>query len=123
MRTVATGRVTDFPSHRRMRSVPGGNTRCEADRPVNFVRPYRKARPATIIAPSKPIHLTTGSTLMELGIGGGILGLIIFVLDVYAIIKIVGSSASTIAKVIWVLVVLFLPVVGLIAWFIFGPKS
>jgi len=60
---------------------------------------------------------------MELGIGGGILGLIIFVLDVYAIIKIVGSSASTIAKVIWVLVVLFLPVVGLIAWFIFGPKS
>ena len=93
------------------------------DGTVNFVRPYRKAQPTTIIDPSKPTHPTTGSTLMELGIGGGILGLIIFVLDVYAIIKIVGSSASTIAKIIWVLVVLFLPVVGLIAWFIFGPKS
>jgi len=59
---------------------------------------------------------------MEFGIGGGIVGFIIFVLDLYAIIKIVGSSASTLAKIIWVLVVLFLPVVGLIAWFIFGPK-
>jgi len=60
---------------------------------------------------------------MEIGIGGGVLGFIIFVLDIYAIIKIVGSSASTLAKIIWVLVVLFLPVVGLIAWFFIGPKS
>ena len=60
---------------------------------------------------------------MELSFGGGILGFIILILDIYAIIKIVGSSASTGMKILWVLIVLFLPVVGLIAWFILGPKS
>ncbi len=60
---------------------------------------------------------------MELSFGGGILGFIVLILDIYAIIKIVGSSASTGLKIVWVLVVLFLPVVGLIAWFILGPKS
>ena len=60
---------------------------------------------------------------MELSFGGGILGFIVLILDIYAIIKIVGSSASTGMKIVWVLIVLFLPVVGLIAWFILGPKS
>ena len=60
---------------------------------------------------------------MELSFGGGILGFIVLILDIYAIIKIVGSSASTGLKIVWVLVVLFIPVVGLIAWFILGPKA
>lgn len=60
---------------------------------------------------------------MELNMGGGLLGLIVLALDIYAIIKIVGSSASTVAKVIWVLIVLLLPVIGLIGWFVAGPKS
>ena len=60
---------------------------------------------------------------MEIGIGGGLLGFIIFVLDIYAIVKILGSSASTVMKVVWVVVVALLPVVGLIIWFIAGPKS
>ena len=59
--------------------------------------------------------------MMELG--SGLLGLIIFVLDIYAIVKIINSSATTAMKVIWVLVVALLPVVGLIVWFIAGPKS
>tara|TARA_R110002020_G_scaffold57090_26_gene157456 strand:+ start:1908 stop:2102 length:195 start_codon:yes stop_codon:yes gene_type:complete len=54
---------------------------------------------------------------------GGILGLIILAFDIYAIIKIVGSGASTGAKVIWVLVILFLPVIGLILWLLFGPSK
>ncbi len=53
---------------------------------------------------------------------GGILGLIILVLDIYAIIKIVQSSAEPIWKAIWVVVVLALPVLGLILWWLFGPK-
>lgn len=52
-----------------------------------------------------------------------ILGLIIFALDVYAIIQIIGSGASTAAKVGWSLLVILLPVVGLIIWFLAGPKS
>lgn len=54
---------------------------------------------------------------------GGLLGLIILILDIWAIVKIIGSGASTGSKVIWVLVILLLPLLGLILWFIFGPKG
>ncbi len=54
---------------------------------------------------------------------GGILGLIILVLDIWAIINIIGSAASTGAKVLWIVVVLLLPVLGLILWFLMGPKK
>lgn len=53
---------------------------------------------------------------------GGLLGLIILVLDIYAIVKIVGSAASTGAKIIWVIVILIFPLLGFILWLIFGPK-
>ena len=53
---------------------------------------------------------------------GGLLGLVILAFDIYAIIKIINSGASTLTKVIWVLVILLLPVLGLLLWLIFGPK-
>lgn len=53
---------------------------------------------------------------------GGLFGLIILVLDVYAIVKVIGSSAGTGSKVLWVVVILLLPVLGVILWFLFGPK-
>lgn len=56
-------------------------------------------------------------------IGGGILGLIWFILVIWAIVKTVTSVASGLAKIIWVLVLLFLPVIGLIVWFFIGPKG
>lgn len=54
---------------------------------------------------------------------GGILGLIILVLDIYAIIKIVGSGASTGAKILWVIIILVLPLIGLILWLLLGPSK
>jgi hypothetical protein len=60
-------------------------------------------------------------TLMGIEVGG-LLGLIILVFDIYAIIKILNSGASTGTKVLWVLIILILPVVGLLLWLLFGPK-
>ncbi|HEX7029540.1 MAG TPA: PLDc N-terminal domain-containing protein [Gammaproteobacteria bacterium] len=54
---------------------------------------------------------------------GGLLGLIVLIADIWAIVSVIKSSVSTGAKVIWVLVIIFLPVVGFIAWLIFGPKG
>ncbi|MBI1260086.1 MAG: hypothetical protein GC184_00015 [Rhizobiales bacterium] len=48
--------------------------------------------------------------------------LIIAVLDVLAIIRIAQSSAEPIWKAIWIVVVIALPVLGLIIWWLFGPK-
>lgn len=53
---------------------------------------------------------------------GGLLGLIILILDIWAIVRIVGSSASTGAKVLWSLLIILLPLVGLIIWWFAGPK-
>lgn len=51
----------------------------------------------------------------------GIGGLIILILDIYAIMMIVQSSAKTIEKIVWGLVVFFLPLIGLIIWYFMGP--
>lgn len=53
---------------------------------------------------------------------GGILGLIIIALDIWAIIRVVQSAASTGVKVLWVLIIVILPVIGLIIWLLAGPK-
>ena len=54
---------------------------------------------------------------------GGILGLILLVLAIYAMIKTVQSNAGTGTKVFWIVIILLLPFVGLIAWFLLGPKG
>ncbi|WP_083098810.1 PLDc N-terminal domain-containing protein [Pseudophaeobacter leonis] len=50
-------------------------------------------------------------------------GFIVLVLNIWAIISIVGSGASTGSKVLWTLLVLVLPVIGFIIWLITGPRS
>ena len=51
----------------------------------------------------------------------GIIGVLILIADIYAILQIVKSSASDGKKALWIAVVLVLPVVGLIIWFLAGP--
>ncbi|WP_320178669.1 PLDc N-terminal domain-containing protein [Roseovarius pacificus] len=53
----------------------------------------------------------------------GLGGLILLVLDIWAIISVVGSGASTGRKVLWVLVILLLPLLGFIIWLIAGPRA
>lgn len=52
----------------------------------------------------------------------GLLGLIILVLDIWAVVKIVQGGAETSIKVLWIVVILVLPVVGLILWLLLGPR-
>jgi hypothetical protein len=52
-----------------------------------------------------------------------IVGLIVLALDIWALVNIVGSPASTGAKVIWALLIIILPIVGFIIWFFAGPRS
>ena len=54
---------------------------------------------------------------------GGIFGLLILIADVWAIVNIAQSSASTGKKVLWIVLVLLLPLVGLIIWLLLGPRT
>lgn len=53
----------------------------------------------------------------------GLLGLIILFLDIYAIIKVAQSHAAPGMKALWIVIILFLPIIGLIIWALFGPKG
>ena len=54
---------------------------------------------------------------------GGLLGLIILVLDIWAIVRTLQSGASTGSKVLWVVVILVLPLIGLLLWLLLGPRG
>jgi len=66
------------------------------------------------------IHHTWSFQMMELS---GFLGFLILVLDIYAIYKTWSSDASNGAKLIWSIVIFFLPILGVLLWFLFGPKG
>ena len=52
----------------------------------------------------------------------GIGGIILFALDIWAIASVINSNAERSSKIIWTLVIAFLPVIGLIAFFLFRSK-
>ncbi len=54
---------------------------------------------------------------------GGILGLLILIADVWAIVSIFQSRATTGSKVFWIVLILLLPIFGLIIWLIAGPRG
>jgi hypothetical protein len=53
----------------------------------------------------------------------GILGVLILAGDIWAILNIFQSSASNEKKLLWILVVVLLPLLGLILWFFLGPRD
>lgn len=54
---------------------------------------------------------------------GGLLGIIILALDIWAILKIFQSSATTGKKVLWILLVVLFPILGFLLWFLLGPAA
>ena len=50
----------------------------------------------------------------------GILGIIILILDIWAILQIIKGGGSTATKVVLILVILLLPVIGLLIWLLAG---
>jgi hypothetical protein len=53
---------------------------------------------------------------------GGIVALLILIADVWAIIRIAQSRAAPGHKALWIVLVLVLPVLGLVIWFMLGPR-
>ena len=53
----------------------------------------------------------------------GILGLIVLVLDIIAIVDAVKSSMDTGKKVLWIVIIVLIPVIGMIAYFLIGKKK
>lgn len=53
----------------------------------------------------------------------GILGILVLILDVWAIVNIVTSDRTAGPKVLWTILVLIFPVLGFLIWLFLGPRA
>ena len=53
----------------------------------------------------------------------GLLGLVILILDIIAIVDVLKSAASTGKKLLWILLVIIFPIIGMILYFVLGKKK
>ncbi|MCK0139248.1 PLD nuclease N-terminal domain-containing protein [Aliiroseovarius sp. F47248L] len=56
---------------------------------------------------------------MTMSLGGAV----VLALDIYAIYSILNSRSSSLSKVLWTVTILLLPILGFLAWLLFGPRS
>lgn len=61
-----------------------------------------------------------GGTAIVLVMLGGIA---VLVADIYAIIQTLQSGESGLVKAIWAVLIIMMPVLGLIIWFMAGPRQ
>ena len=66
--------------------------------------------------------LAVADPLFGFGWGGGIIGLIILILDIIAIMDVLNSGRKVEEKILWVIVILALPLLGLILYYLIGKK-
>jgi hypothetical protein len=53
----------------------------------------------------------------------GIVGLIVLILDIVAIVDALKSSMDTGKKALWIILILLLPVIGMVLYFLLGKKA
>lgn len=51
-----------------------------------------------------------------------LVGIVIFILDIIAIVDVINSSMDGTKKLIWILAILFLPLLGMLLYFAIGRK-
>ena len=50
-------------------------------------------------------------------------GLLLLILAIFCILQVVQSGMDSTKKLIWILVILFLPLIGSILWLLIGRKA
>jgi hypothetical protein len=60
--------------------------------------------------------------MMDFGFNS-LLSVLILAGDIWAIINIFQSSVSNEKKLLWIIVVVLLPLLGLILWYFLGPRN
>ncbi|MDP2920743.1 MAG: PLDc N-terminal domain-containing protein [Candidatus Omnitrophota bacterium] len=54
---------------------------------------------------------------------GGLIGLVVLVLDIIAIVDLFKSAKDTGKKILWLILILVLPLIGMILYFVVGKKK
>lgn len=54
---------------------------------------------------------------------GGIFSLLILVADIWAIINVAQAKVDNVKKLLWIVLILILPLLGVIIWYFAGPRA
>jgi len=52
-----------------------------------------------------------------------IFGVVVLLLDIWAIVNVLGSNSTVLSKAGWTIGIIILPIVGFVVWYLAGPKS
>lgn len=66
------------------------------------------------------LTMLTMLTTLALSTGQGIVGTIILVLDIIAIVMVLKGNKSVGMKLLWILIIILLPLIGMILYFLLG---
>ncbi|KAL1842113.1 hypothetical protein VTJ49DRAFT_5992 [Mycothermus thermophilus] len=75
------------------------------------------------LAVAAPVTTAALDNSWQYGTGGGLLGLVVFILDVIVFVEVIKSSRTPAQKLIWCLVVFLFPVIGLIVYYLFSNRD
>ncbi|MGE0718568.1 MAG: PLD nuclease N-terminal domain-containing protein [Alphaproteobacteria bacterium] len=60
---------------------------------------------------------------LELQLGGGLLGILALILFLCAAYHIIQSTRGFLAKLVWLAIVIFFPILGWLFWLLVGPRA
>ncbi|KAL2158698.1 hypothetical protein VTH06DRAFT_4180 [Thermothelomyces fergusii] len=70
-----------------------------------------------------PVSTETMDNTWQYGTGGGLVGLIVLILDIIVFVEVLKSSRTPVQKLIWCLVVFLFPVLGMAVYYLFSNRS
>ncbi|KAL2106017.1 hypothetical protein VUR80DRAFT_7417 [Thermomyces stellatus] len=69
------------------------------------------------------VSTTSRDNAWEYGTSGGIIGVIVLILDLIVIVEVLQSTRSPMSKLIWCLVVFLFPIVGMVIYWLFSNRT
>jgi hypothetical protein len=54
---------------------------------------------------------------------GGLVGLLILIADIWAILNVVQARGELVQKLLWIVLIVVLPLLGVIIWYFAGPRA
>ncbi len=91
------------------------------DRGLKFNCGIHSGNPPAFTRP--PSEHTIRNPYRGVAVLGFVLGILHFVIIIWAVVSIFQSGESTVSKALWTALVVIFPLVGLLIWFVAGPRK
>ncbi|KAL2024724.1 hypothetical protein VTK56DRAFT_6925 [Thermocarpiscus australiensis] len=70
-----------------------------------------------------PVSTESLDNSWQYGTSGGLIGLVVLILDIIVFVEVLKSSRPPLQKLVWCLVVFLFPVVGMAIYYLFSNRS